>query len=68
MEKPGSKLHKYPKFMAHDIPIFSYSGQYILELQVDKRKQRMFLVGVIAMLLFLTAFNLYPFWMQQAIW
>lgn len=67
-EKPGTKKHKYPQFLAHDLPLFSYSGVYILENKIDRKQQRLFLVGVIALLIFLTFFNLYPFWMQQAIW
>ena len=68
LEKPGTKKHKYPQFLAHDVPVFTFSGLYILENKIDRKQQRLFLVVVIMMLIFVTFFNLYPFWMQQAIW
>jgi hypothetical protein len=37
-EKPGAKLHKYPKFLSHTIPIFGHDGQYILENKLDKKQ------------------------------
>jgi signal transduction protein with GAF and PtsI domain len=27
----GSKEDKYPKYLAHDLPVFNYSGLYIFE-------------------------------------
>ena len=61
--KPGTKIYKYPKFLSHELPIFSHNGQYILEKQIDKSKQRMYMFAVIGFLMFLTMFNIYPFWM-----
>ena len=29
--KPGSKLFKYPKFLAHELSLFDHGGLYILE-------------------------------------
>lgn len=66
--KPGSKGHKYPQYLAHALPIFGHRGLFVLEHKIDPKQQGLFLVGVVCMLIFLTFFNLYPFWMQQYIW
>lgn len=64
----GSKKDKIPQFLAHDLPVFDHTGLYLLENTIDKKTQRMFLVVLVLVLVFLMFFNLYPFWMQQAIW
>ena len=66
--KPGTKIFKFPKFLAHDLPIFNHNGCYILENQVDKSQQKKYMFAVFAFMIFLTLFNIYPFWMQNAIW
>ena len=41
--KPNSREYKHAKFVAHDDPIFTHGGMYIVEQKIDKKKSNLYL-------------------------